>query len=106
MEKLYISSLEQLKNWNANPTKDAPYVIDWFFDWFFDELIVNKKDNLAIEARDTMIEFTMICENLTREQATTRTDENLGYYYGYGSTRWTHFKKLFPKILHPILGKI
>ena len=100
-----ITSLQQLKDWNANPTKEAPYVMEWFYDWFFEELIVPGKTEEAIEARDVCIEFTMICEKMTKEDATMRVDGNLGYYNGYGAVRWgANFKKIFPHISHPILG--
>lgn len=104
MKVMTINSLEQLKQWNQNPTKEKPYVADWFYDWFFDEVIMKNKKELALDSYSTMITFTSICENLSKEDATERMDSNLGYYAGY-SQKWTDkLNKILPHIKHPILS--
>jgi hypothetical protein len=104
MEPQRIESLKELKRWIQNPTRSKPIVFDWFINWFFDELLMQDKYDIAIDAYNTLIEFTMICEKLNKEQATERVNDNLGYYSGY-SVHWNKkLKKYFPDIHHPIFG--
>ena len=93
-----ITSIEDLKNWNANPTQEKPFVIHWFYDWFFETLIINGRYKEAIDAQKTMVEFTQICEKMTFEDAIKQTNENLRYYNGYGSMRWGQNWKTFMKL--------
>lgn len=93
MSTIKITSLEQLKEWNnINKSKTdfiKPIVCEWFYDWFFEVLLDEKEDyKQAKDARDTMIEFTQICENKTLEEATLLTNANLRYYSNYACTRW------------------
>jgi len=83
-----IRSLNALKRWNKNPTEKAPIVLEWFLEWFFEKLLDKDKIKEAIEARETLIEFTMICEKIAKEEATQRVDGNFFYFSGYSTTRW------------------
>jgi len=83
-----ITSLEQLKQWNSHPTEEKPIVLEWFLDWFFEELLDMGKTEEAIEARNVMIEFSMLCEGMSREEATSRVDSNFDHYAGHSVTRW------------------
>lgn len=83
-----IRGLMALKRWNNNPTEEKPVVQEWFLDWFFEELLDKGRNEKAIEAREVMIEFTVICEKLTKEQAIERVDTNFDYYSDRAITRW------------------
>jgi len=90
-----IKSLEELKAWNENPTTEAPIVLEWFMDWFFDELLEKSKREEAMYAREALIEFTVICEKMTREAATKRVDSNFNYYSGRGYTlEWVELEEM------------
>src|ERR1035437_5584746 len=98
MEPQRIESLKELKRWIQNPTRSKPIVFDWFINWFFDELLMYNRIDVARDAYQTMIEFTIICEQLTREQAIERMNDNIGYYSGY-SVHWNKkLRKHFPDI--------
>lgn len=99
MEHLKIKDLNSLKEWNKNPTVKKPIVLEWFMDWFFDDVLMKDKKELALDAYNTMIEFTMICEKMSKEQAIDRVHINLGYYSGYSSKWSKKLKKHFPNIL-------
>ncbi len=83
-----IESLSELKQWNKNPTKEKPIVLEWLMDWFFEELLDRSEIEKAIEAREVLIEFTMICEKMDRKNAIERVDTNFDYYSGRAITRW------------------
>jgi hypothetical protein len=102
---LRINSLKELKEWNANPTKELPIVYDWFLPWFFKEVLMKDKIKLIKDAHETHIRFCMICNNFTIEQAIQRININLGYYAGYSKAWYEKLDKYFPEIKHPILGK-
>ena len=82
-----ITSLDELKDWNVNPS-GKPIVLEWFMDWFFEELLCKGDTETALEARDVLIEFTVICEGLTKNEATERVDGNFDYYSRYSITMW------------------
>jgi hypothetical protein len=84
-DPLRIKCFNALKHWNNNPTEEKPIVLEWFMDWFFIEVLEKEKMALAVEAREEMIKFTMICEKMERDQAIERTDTNLDYYSNYSS---------------------
>lgn len=106
MEPLRIKSLKQLKEWNRNPTKELPIVYDWFMSWFFRDVLMKNKIELAKDAHETHINFCMICENFTRDQAIERVNKNIGYYSGYSSEWGSKLNKHFPEISHPVFGKV
>jgi len=83
-----ITSLQQLKDWNRNPTAEAPTVLEWFLDWFFEELVMKNRVGEAKDARQTMIEFTMKCEKMNEQEAIQRVDSNFLHYADYGFTTW------------------
>ena len=85
---LRIRGFLALKRWNKNPTKEKPILLEWFLDWFFEELLDKGNTEKAIEARETLIEFAIICEGITKEKAIERIDTNFDYYSGYSITRW------------------
>lgn len=87
MKNLRIKSLKELKDWNKNPTKDLPIVYEWFLNWFFEDVLVKDKVKLAKKAHEEHIQFCMICNNFTREQAIERVKENIKYFAGY-SYKW------------------
>lgn len=96
--KKRIKSLKELKEWNANPTKELPIVYDWFMDWFFKDVLMKDKFKLAKDAHETHIEFCMICNNFTREQAIERVNRNIDYYSRY-SVEWENkLYKCFPEV--------
>jgi hypothetical protein len=96
--KKRIKSLKELKEWNANPTKELPIVYDWFMDWFFKDVLMKDKFKLAKDAHETHIEFCMICNNFTREQAIERVNRNMDYYSRY-SVEWENkLDKCFPEV--------
>lgn len=100
MKDKNITTLDQLKDWNKNPTVEKPIVLEWFLDWFFEELLDKGKENEAIEARNVMIEFTEKCENMTKTEAIERVDRNFDYYSGYSITRWVpQWDKLKKRIM-------
>ncbi len=98
MEKIRITSLKQLKQWNATPTAEKPIVLEWFMDWFFDKVLMRDKKELAIDAYNTMVEFAEICEKMDKESAIQRTNSNLRYYAGYAGAWQKKLKKYFPDI--------
>lgn len=99
-----IRSLQELKEWNENPTEEIPILYEWFLVWFFDEVLMKNKKKLAMEAHEEHIKFGMICNKFTREQSIERVNSNLGYYAGY-SAKWAEkLKKYFPHIKHSILN--
>ena len=85
---MQITSLDQLKAWNKNPTKKAPVVLEWFMDWFFEELLDKEKTSEAVEARIVMIEFTRICEKMSWREAADRVDGNFDYWADRASLAW------------------
>lgn len=88
-----ITSLDELKAWNVNPTIEKPVVLEWFMDWFFEELLGKGDTEIALEARNVLIEFVMICEGLTDSEATERVDKNFDYYSKYSVARWEQMWK-------------
>jgi len=96
--KKRIKSLKELKEWNANPTKELPIVYEWFMDWFFKDVLMKDKFKLAKDAHETHVEFCMICNNFTREQAIERVNRNIDYYSSY-SVKWENkLDKYFPEV--------
>jgi len=85
---LYINSIDDLEEWIKNPTEEKPVVLEWFLDWFFMDLLSRGRIGEAMLARNTMIEFTMICEDMTSKNATDRIDNNLDQYSGHSITKW------------------
>jgi hypothetical protein len=83
-----IKSLEELKQWNLNPTKVLPICLEWFLDYFFEDLLMNGLQETAKVAYDEMVKFTMICENFNEFQAIDRTNSNLDAWTYRISTTW------------------
>ena len=83
-----IIGLMALKRWNKNPTDEKPILQEWFLDWFFYKLLDKNRTEKAIEAREALIDFTMICEKLNKEKAIERVDTNFDYHSGRSITRW------------------
>lgn len=92
-----ITSIEGLKEWNNNPTKELPVLYAWFLPHFFG-LLEQDKIEEAKEAHKLHIEFSQICNNFHKEQALNRVHLNLKYYSGYnGAWRnllYTHFPEI------------
>lgn len=100
--KLKIKSLQALKDWNKNPTLEKPIVLEWYLNWFFEKAIMSDDKELIFDAYKTIVEFTMISEGLSHEEATKRTNINLGYYAGYSQMWSRKLRKYFPVIKHHI----
>jgi hypothetical protein len=98
-EPLVITSLEQLKEWNSNPTEDLPVVWDWYADWIFDECLKKKSFKLYEEAIDVMVIFTIRCEKMQARDARNRVNDNLRYWCGRASKNREPFGKYFNKLL-------
>ena len=62
MREIVITSLEQLKDWNSNPTIEKPIVMDWWLDWIIDEC--PKEFLNFLDAMEIYYKFTEICEKL------------------------------------------
>jgi hypothetical protein len=90
MPKIWIRSLDQLRNWvNQNssriwPDQDEnwnqkhptpPILMEWWLDWFFE---ASREE--AIESIELVVAFTMICEGLSTQQARNRTIFNLAFW--------------------------
>ena len=91
-----IKSLQELKNWNNNPTKIKPIVMEWFYDEFF-KILQNSEFDNALSLYDTFIEFTMICEKLNLKDAIYRVQLNLGWYADRGLPDMDNLKKFYKK---------
>jgi len=89
----YIRSLEQLKYWNQNPTKEKPIAMEWFYDGIFDDVLsqdepgflhkcrgVDKRYELFVECLEQFILMTCICELMSENEATILTLQNLNYW--------------------------
>jgi len=90
-----IISLEELKSWNLNPTEENPIVLEWFMDWFFEYCLMKNKHKLSLDAYNTMIEFTRICEKMSFIESKYRVNGNFNYYSGYSSKwgeKWLKFQ--------------
>lgn len=83
-----ITSLDELKAWNKNPTEEKPIMLEWFLDWFFEELISKDDTVAAAEAYNAYVEFAILCEDLTSEEAIERVENNLTHYAGHSITVW------------------
>jgi hypothetical protein len=92
---LKIKSIEELKAWNASPTKEKPYVAEWFFDYFF-ELLENNNYKKARDAHNTYIKFSKVCEGMLHKMAIELMKKNLEYYARY-SNRWVVLLNKFYK---------
>ena len=92
-----IVNLKQLKEWNNNPTKEKPIVMEWFLDWIIDEC--PKKYADFKDAYDTYVRFTIFCENKSLTEAVELTNSNLKYWYKRASKNSKRFKNHFNKTL-------
>jgi hypothetical protein len=95
---LHITSTEQLKAWNDNPTNDKVFVAEWFYDHIFEELLNKKKYKDARALHNEMVRFTQIYENLDRDSAEKRMKENIFYWddrasYYFGMKKLTKIFK-------------
>ena len=102
---LRIESLQELKDWNKNPTKELPILYDWFREWFFELVMMGEKE-LIFESHEEHIKFCMICNSFTREEAIQRVEGNVGYWAGYSSEWEFRLKEYFPNIEHPFKEQI
>jgi hypothetical protein len=79
-----IKSLQELKEWNEANSKGIvgplPVVLEWFMDWFFDDLLIHDKLAEAKEAYQIIIDFGVICNVVTEQQAKSDVDSNLRYW--------------------------
>lgn len=101
MEKLKITSLKELKNWNINPTKEKPIVMEWYYDWIIDKC--PKDYDSFCDAIETFADFTKICEKIEYMHALFLTIQNLGYWWNraskWNSKRADRFKKHFNELV-------
>lgn len=79
-DNMKITSLEELKNWNHNPTEEIPVVMEWYMDWIFDEVLEKVDFYLFVDAFDTFVEFTAKAEKITLNKAKKKVIENLCYW--------------------------
>ena len=94
-----ITSLQQLKDWNSNPTPEPPIVAEWFYDWIFDECLKENDFEKFKDAYDTMLKFAVQCEDMSHSNAIVLLNDNLRFWYSRTSKDSKTFRKYFNKIL-------
>jgi hypothetical protein len=80
--------MKELNDWILHPTKEKPFVMEWFMDWFFKQLIAKDKVEKAKRAIGTVIIFTMICERMSQEQASDLVMNNIKSYATLKNPEW------------------
>jgi len=79
-EPIRITSLEQLQDWCRNPNSKNPIVLEWILDYFLDDLNKPvgffekrfKQRQQYIRTLFWWVRFTMMCEDLSLEDAVER----------------------------------
>ena len=105
-EPIRITSLEQLQDWCRNPNSKDPIVLEWILDYFLDDLnkpvsFLEKRFDQRKKYIITMfwfVRFTMMCEDLSLENAIQRCFNNLDYWISRASKNYepaTSYKQDF-----------
>jgi hypothetical protein len=65
-----ITSLEELKEWNAHPSEREPVLYDWFMPWFFD-LLTKKRFKQLVEGYREYVRLAKHLKKDANKQLTT-----------------------------------
>jgi len=99
-----IRSIEALKEWNENPTKELPIVAEWFYDWIFEECLIFGDYDKFRDAYETMVRFDEICNDHDNIEAKIFINNNLKFWRNRASYDIEPFKTHFNRLVVEYFG--
>lgn len=105
---IYITTLYDLKKWTDNNRHtfpiEKPCVAQWYYDWIFDQVLLFKNYDMFKDAFRAMVDFTVVCEDMSEQKARHLVEDNLRFWHNRASKPHEPFKKYFNRLIVEMYG--